>query len=68
MADELLPHLKDNSINIREEIIDTLLSIIETNEYQNVESFEWLFENFKLMITRCPPSCEKRLANIIQVI
>ena len=67
IADELFPHISSGTMQMKEEIINTLLNIIEANEYQNVANFEWLFTNLKLLILQCPPSCEKRLANIIKV-
>jgi len=68
VAEELLTQLENGSSILRKEVIDTLLSIIEINDYQNVENFEWLFTKFKQMILYCPPACEKNLARVIQVL
>jgi hypothetical protein len=67
VAEELLLQLENGSLTLRKEVIDTLLTIIEINDYQNVENFEWLFTKFKQMILHCPSACEKNLARVIQV-
>jgi hypothetical protein len=66
VADELIQQIETGSLQLKEEIISTLLDMIDANQYQNIKDFEWLFTNLKLLTLHCPPSKEQRLAGIIQ--
>jgi len=52
---------------MKDKIVNTVLTIIEDEEYQNVEDFEWLLLKLKRLILICPSSCEQRLSNTLKV-
>jgi hypothetical protein len=56
------------SSGMKTKIVNTVLTIIEDEEYQNVEDFEWLLLKLKQLIPICPSLCEQRLSNTLKVI